>query len=344
MKQYVSMYGMIAIVISGCFLSLMALKNFPSYTYKDILSGRFSVSIEENINKSSLLQESFLNIWATTQWLFFKQGLDGVVLGNDGWFYTADEFKQDRKSTQTLYTHMNFIKETSRFFEKHDAHLIILPIPLKADVYDDHLEVYQKPEPLAQSYKSFIDFLNNNNIANCPIREAFIDNKDKIPLFFKTDTHWTPTGSLLAAQNLKKCLELNDKLEEGKKENKNAGIHSGDLLSYLPINNDITRPEIFSSFQYPTPKNDNSDLFGDITPDIALVGTSYSANPKWQFSEAITYNLNRPVFNFARDGKGPFLNMKEYIENTKDTQKFPKILIWEIPIRYLTLPDKDDTK
>ena len=35
-----------------------------------------------------------------------------------------------------------------------------------------------------------------------PLREAFLAQKEQQPLFLPTDTHWTPYGARLAAQEL----------------------------------------------------------------------------------------------------------------------------------------------
>ncbi|MNY45936.1 Alginate biosynthesis protein AlgX precursor [compost metagenome] len=86
---------------------------------------------------------------------------------------------------------------------------------------------------------------------------------------------------------------------------------------------------------------DTSDaLFADNEIPVALVGTSYSANPNWNFVGALQQALQSDVANYAEDGHGPVLPMLKYLQSDAFKNSPPQVLIWEFPERYL--PMKND--
>ena len=78
------------------------------------------------------------------------------------------------------------------------------------------------------------------------------------------------------------------------------------------------------------------DLFAPSLDEIGLVGTSYSANARWGFEDALKRAFSRDILNFAQVGQGPLAPMQAYLE--RDDVHEVKTVIWEIPVRYLTDP------
>jgi alginate O-acetyltransferase complex protein AlgJ len=70
------------------------------------------------------------------------------------------------------------------------------------------------------------------------------------------------------------------------------------------------------------------------------VGTSYSANPHWNFLGALQQSLHSDVVNYAEDGHGPILPMLKYLQTDAFKNSAPQVVIWEFPERYL--PMKND--
>ncbi|MCY1242397.1 putative alginate O-acetylase AlgJ [compost metagenome] len=76
-------------------------------------------------------------------------------------------------------------------------------------------------------------------------------------------------------------------------------------------------------------------LFANTEVPVALIGTSYSANPNWNFVGALKQALNSDVVNYAEDGHGPILPMLSYLKSDAFKNSPPQVLIWEFPERYL---------
>ena len=80
------------------------------------------------------------------------------------------------------------------------------------------------------------------------------------------------------------------------------------------------------------------DLAGIAVISAVLVGISYSANPDWGFADALMLALGRDVVSVAEQGRGPLAPMQDYLASGDFAAAPPAVVIWEIPVRYLTDP------
>ena len=87
----------------------------------------------------------------------------------------------------------------------------------------------------------------------------------------------------------------------------------------------------------PTDLVDAAGLLGDVELPVALVGTSYSANPAWNFAGALRQHLQRDLSNHAEDGQGPIVPMLKYLQSEEFKNSPPQLVIWEFPERYLPM-------
>jgi alginate O-acetyltransferase complex protein AlgJ len=177
-------------------------------------------------------------------------------------------------------------------------------------------------------------------------------NKSSRDMFLKTDTHWTPGGAQTAAYATAQYIAQNVPVTLDKTGYqclpKEEGIHKGDLLRYIPAGSLsaalklpqdklITFETIESGVEPAAGGDDMSDaLFSEKSPSVTLVGTSYSANPKWNFEDFLKENLGADVLNAADEGLGPFETMQKYLKNSAFRETPPKLVIWEMPERYLS--------
>ena len=77
-------------------------------------------------------------------------------------------------------------------------------------------------------------------------------------------------------------------------------------------------------------------LLGGDAPAVTLVGTSYSANARWGFESQLKATLGTDVINAAQEGKGPMIPMREYLKSAAYRNAPPKLVLWEIPERFLS--------
>jgi alginate O-acetyltransferase complex protein AlgJ len=70
---------------------------------------------------------------------------------------------------------------------------------------------------------------------------------------------------------------------------------------------------------------------------VALVGTSFSAKSDWNFLGFLQNALAAEVLNFSAEGQGPFAPMQTFLASDTFKNTPPKLVIWEIPVRYTSM-------
>jgi alginate O-acetyltransferase complex protein AlgJ len=160
-------------------------------------------------------------------------------------------------------------------------------------------------------------------------------------VFLRTDTHWTPAGAQAAASAISthiraKGADWVDSASVSVAEGPQS-THSGDLLRYIPLgpfqDSMGPRPDELRTPVYTVAAG--GDLFGEASIPATLVGTSYSDDVRWGFLGALQLALGADVLNAAAQGKGPFVSMAAYLDDESWRSTPPKLVIWEIPERYL---------
>ena len=160
------------------------------------------------------------------------------------------------------------------------------------------------------------------------------------------DTHWTPAGTAAAAFSAPSRAAL---VRSGVGEQQFATVvqgevvHHDDLMPFLTLAGrarerfgpELVRREATSPLAVaPT---SGSALLATPSILVALVGTSYSADPLWNFAGALQVELAADVLVVAAEGCGPFLALQEYLASPTFAELPPALVIWEIPERYLSL-------
>ncbi|MNP00207.1 Alginate biosynthesis protein AlgX precursor [compost metagenome] len=269
-----------------------------------------------------------------------------MVIGKDGWLFTDEEFKPAPSATQ-LTDNWALIRGVQQELERRGVKLVMAIIPAKSRVYPEYLG-QERPATLHSGlYRDFLNRAWQSGMAAPELLETLEHAKDNGQVFLRTDTHWTPLGAEAVAQRLAttirdgKGLELPNLAfvtEAGKQT-----PHKGDLLSFLPLDplfSDMLpeADQLEARQTHPADNGESADLFGDSQqPQIALVGTSYSANPQWNFAGALKQALSADLINYAKEGKGPLEPMLELLQDEGFRQKPAQLLIWEFPERYLPM-------
>ncbi len=285
-----------------------------------------------------------INFWAALQYLAFGEGRSGVVIGSDDWLYTLEEFRDWQESDQRISTHLQRIAQVQRQLAQRGTTLIVAPVPAKAGIYAEHRGGHQ-PKALHDAlYQRSLAHLQAHGVVVADLRSALLDCKASQAVFLRTDTHWTPAGArcaanAIAARALQAGVTTN-RPQDFVTEIEPARDHAGDLIGFLPL------APYFAALLPPadrlsplrTVSNAEVDLLGNTAVvEVVLVGTSYSANPLWNFDGALREGLREDVLNLAESGHGPFTPMDAYLQNPDSPQA--RVLIWEIPVRYLPMDD-----
>ncbi|CUX65469.1 MULTISPECIES: hypothetical protein [Agrobacterium] len=311
----------------------------------DIWTGKVASRLEEGYERELPFSNFAVEFFNAVSLGVFGEARKGAIVGRSGWLFTAEEFAWSRTSEANLATSFQTIVDVrSRLAEKGTT-LVIVPIPPKAQVVAGQLGSNVLPETNADLYERFMAFLNKKGIAAADVAATFGSAKPE-ELFLRSDTHWTVKGSGLAAKAACAAIPRRDQLMKTAFDSvsQNDVNHVGDLAKFVDAG--WMLPGAGTGFDIIQPisaaaRADNADaLFGDgeagaaPADQVVLVGTSYSANPLWSFEDQLKTTCEVDVLNYAREGKGPFVPMQDFLEKLR-SQAAPKVVLWEIPVRYL---------
>lgn len=331
-------------VLAIAVLALIGARDYQPKVDQDVLNGRLAHDFETQYDHDFPARNFGISLWAAIDYGLFREAKSGVVVGKDGWLYSDEEFVVDDQADQRVAANLAHIAELRDRLAAQQVRLLVAIVPAKARVYPEHLRG-RKPPPLhADLYARAEAALRDDGIAHTDLLQPLLHGKDDGATFLRTDTHWTPRGAQLAAvaiaRGVREQLPPPAQPIDFTTTQGAARAHRGDLLNFLPLD---------PYFSWLLPKADTlrpaktegaaaGDLFGDsAAPRIALVGTSYSANPDWNFAGALKQQLGEDLSNEARDGVGPFKPMDDYLAGRDFAQAPPQLLIWEIPERYLAV-------
>jgi alginate O-acetyltransferase complex protein AlgJ len=343
---YLSGIFILLFLVTGFIFMMVSPSMFKS-PEKSLWNGEWSLAYEAALNKSLAFRQTAIDTWGTLDYALFKEGRDGVLVGNDGWLFTSEEFKFYPGADQGIKQKLELATQAQTQLAQQGINLVVAIVPSKARVYSEHLGRYNLPAYNQDLYQKFIADLEARNITVVNLLEPLQSAKAEQDVFLKTDTHWTPYGAQIAAKEIARVVA-----EKGLLPSLGSSTyttvttetieHKGDLLSYIPLGALQARlgPAFDKLEQHVTEVSSEAEgggLFGSSSIPVALVGTSYSANSLWNFEGALKGALGTDILNVANQGEGPVIPMKDYLVGSDLKDIPPELVIWEIPERFISV-------
>ncbi|MEK1888625.1 MAG: hypothetical protein AAAB35_13865 [Phyllobacterium sp.] len=312
-------------------------------TVSGIMHGGFTQDIETMYRGELPHRQIAVELIGAARYVMLGEGRNGVVVGADGWLFSIEEFRGLDKPEMGMATSIEQISAIAETLRSHGAHLIIVPLPAKNDIYRDKADEPRFAEASEARYEAFIAALAAAGIDYADTRAALLAAKKTGPVFLRTDTHWTPLGAKTVAfeaarqtGKLQTLVALDDEKPDVVDGDLVKFVTSGSLAKLVGLGPETVIPQ--------KPQRASEDVVGDLFGNeaqfpVALVGTSYSATEAWSFANYLEAALGKNILNVAEVGRGPVFPMRKFLEGETFRDASPAMVIWEFPVRYLTDPD-----
>lgn len=283
-----------------------------------------------------------VGLFGNARYALLGAGRKGVIVGEDGWFFSAEEFKN--VSSADIDAAVDRIAEVQRDLDARGIRLVLAPLPAKSDIYAEEVPSLVRGPAMAETYNAFAAALKDRGIVTADTRPALLAAKPFGEVFLKSDTHWSPSGAKATAEAVQTSLQVAGialPSESVTAQWQTPVSLWGDLTKF------VTSPDYAPTVGltqesvpiYRTTVNaaaDGADIFGDDTAvPVMLVGTSYSANENWSFADFLRQSLRADVVNVAKEGLGPGVPMMDLLAGSALDETTPTVVVWEFPIRYL---------
>ncbi len=333
-----------AVSAAGLVFSLMDRATFSSPSNADVVRGEWAAGYQKGYEQGLPVRKPALALWAALRYALFAEGEPGVLVGEDGWLYSSEEFIEMDPSGGTLGEAIEYVSAVRDQLLAKGIALVVALVPTKAGIYADHLGRYHLPPALTRRYETARSALASRGIDTPDLAKALREARTRGEVFLRTDTHWTAFGASAAAAALAPGLrrELDARgspRQEYALERGSWSERAGDLLSFIPLGPFQRamgpRPDIVETPSTTARAESAAELFSELQIPVALVGTSYSAAGAWNFDGALKVAVQADVLKVAVEGQGPFVPMQRYLGSSAVDDPRPEVVIWEIPERYL---------
>jgi alginate O-acetyltransferase complex protein AlgJ len=359
---------LLAVFFVSAWFSLLDQKiDWQAQNQQALLQGKTALEIEKQYNDHLWFKEFSQFIWGGLRYVALQSAARGVVVGDDGWFYTEEEFKVKDYSAGLVQKRLDVIRQVHDTLKAHNITLIVALLPAKARLYAEHLGRFSVPQIRQEAYAKVLPQISADVVIDgySVLRHAKDtskarhsrengnpeDNKkldtrlrgyddidtSSLPLFLKTDSHWSPEGARVMAEAVGDAVRIKGydlPHQAFQTTQKSISLkHRGDLLRYL-------MGDTFGMLAEPLPEWQTEalqagDLFADPKIAVVLAGTSYSAFEYYNFVGFLRQALQADVLNIAEARKGPVLPMQKWLKDTDLSKTDVKLVIWEFPERFL---------
>jgi len=352
---------MLCILAIGFIFALFALPKLDFDTdnlSRKVLRGGdqgITKQLDNELNDAIGFKDFSRNLWGLIGYRVFKEGRKGVLIGDEGWLYSDEEFCYFPNELDELDNKVDFMLSTQETLKSYGAELVIAFVPAKARVYPEYLGKYKQPSYTLERYGRVLEQTQSVNLNVIDLYTPLKEAKTTQSTFLRTDTHWTIFGANLAAQTIASYVRDNALLASIDSDIYETTVqdtieHSGDLLKFIPLGNyQHLGPQPDNLQKLSTEKVESDDsggglgglglgglgLFDSVSIPVTLIGTSYSANTDWNFEGALKVALGSDILNLADEGKGPIIPMQDYLKSVELQETPPELVIWEIPERFL---------
>lgn len=300
--------------------------------HREFLSGQYQRAVETDFTSNIPFMDAARGMYTAANLVVFGQAHPEVVVAGQDWLFTAEEFREPDGD-------VDFLEEldTARLaLSVHGIRLVPVIVPDKARVYSDLLP-HSRAEEIDDRYEAALSLLSAEGFPAIDLRAVLVAGRAGGETFMRTDTHWSPHGAQLAAEAVAVSLGARGSATFETIVGPTQPFR-GDLASFVdtghlsdwvgPQPETIAIPETISA-------SDGLGLFGDAQIDLVLVGTSFSARTDFNFPGFLEAATGFDLVSFAIEGRGPFDPMRDLLSGSALTDIQPRIVIWEIPERYI---------
>ncbi|MBW6454371.1 MAG: hypothetical protein K0A98_00665, partial [Trueperaceae bacterium] len=184
-----------ALVLALGFAGTAANPALLRWPQADVRDGAWARDYQAALDRASPLRPAAAALWNAIDLALFRQAPPGVVLGADGWLFTATEYALPPDPTASRMAAFAHVRDAHRRLAADGVRLLVALVPAKAALVD----AGQPPLPraAAERYDAALATLRGAGVAVVDLRPSLAALGEAA--WLRTDTHWAPAGASAAA-------------------------------------------------------------------------------------------------------------------------------------------------
>lgn len=315
--------------------------DFPR-SWIDFREGRSTGALEKQLDQKLPIRPALITAANSVRYLLTGSAGEQVRAGKDGWLFLTEELRFDPNGQAHLAARAQLLGAAARSLDKQGVKLVVALVPDKARVYASKLASGHYPAYNSARYQDSLNAFQKEGVAVVDLLMPLTQAATSQEVYYRTDTHWNQFGAQVAAGAIADAVkQLQLKLEATSFTSNPSGAQAerpGDLIRLMGLDGapralapraDLEAPMTTRQTSVDAP----SGLFGDVGVPVVLTGTSYSLRAN--FAGFLQQALSAKVLNAAKDGGGFLLATTQYLKDEAFRSAKPKVLVWELPERFL---------
>ena len=265
-----------------------------------------------------------------------------IIAGEEDWLANSSMDFPDYGQATSDFS-LQELRRLKGLLAEYGTELMIVYLPSRGLSYPDELSASAAGYDVKSQRKQYLHTLSaiRDQGITVPQMTTLFDNNSQEPIFYEKDIHWSIKG----AQEAAKLVAVNiDKLgfADTDSPQKYETVYNGVMQDVANVEQAIaqicgfsfapTYSPTYVTAELDTAENtDSFSLFDEVTDDIVLLGTSFSALPKFNFNGYMQEYANVPVANYALSGGGLIGSWVNYLKSGDFFAAPPRLIIWEVP-------------
>lgn len=261
-----------------------------------------------------------------------------VLAGQQGWLFPFwDNLAQvdEVAMRQVLATHADAIA----ILKRGNIEVAYCLIPMKARIYRRFLPAGRRIAPVVERrYGSLVSALRAAGAVVPDLAEVLGQasaTEPHWPVFFRSDTHWTPVGAEVSAVALATAMRAQFRLPPPPQAGVRLGtvrmlrLAVGDLVQYLPPDQRGAFGPEESPIRNVLPATAGpAALLEEDASDMQVAGTS-NVQPRFNFVPVLSNQMERAVgLSWLPNNVGPYAALMEYVRSGEFRQRRPRVIVW----------------
>lgn len=305
--------------------------------WRSLVDGSLTHSIDAGV-AASLPSNAVLNGWIDgALYKFLGDAGPQVRAGCREWLFLSEELLEVPNGNRHLAVRAQLANKIKTDLAARGVTLIMLPVPDKAT------QAHTATCGLAvsgQARRRSADW--QAATAGAALVQVDLAAGWPTPGYWRTDTHWDRSGARFAAQRTAAALQAiaGPDVQNVQLETAAAALpRTGDLIRLANLEYAMARfgPAPESELDQTAVIARSGGLLDDApAPSVILAGSSYSLNSG--FIDYLQYASKRDIAQMSLKGGGFAGALLDLLEKHPDLLKQTRIVVWEWPMRSLTLP------
>jgi alginate O-acetyltransferase complex protein AlgJ len=274
-------------------------------------------------------------------------------VGKDNWLFYQGEFV-DANTEAGSKVSIDLIRRLNNVMKRNGISVVFTMPPIKSRLYASHLPDSHTVNPYMQvNYERMLKLLRAGGVNVADLNTPLLNNPKResdTPLYFRLDTHWAPSGIMLAAEAVRSEIDRNTALKQVVASipeerfdmvwsKRKVPSTSRDMIAILPEGSPVFAEEPMLPF-FVKKQQAGGALLGESATAVALVGSSFSNS--WEFfggfPDALRFTLQREVVVSKSIMPGAWYGMEAYLRDDAFQTHKPKLIVWEMPERLMHVP------